>query len=184
MWPGLSEALKAGLTTAAMTAALVALALGNEHLLRATEVTPGVNWIYLPAGMRMCYVLVLPIQGTLAIFGASLLMASREPTFGWALVVASACVTAAGPVLSRTVAVQRLGLQPNLENLNSVMLWKLAALFGLFSTTLHQAFYASVGREPAFASMWIGDTLGCLLCLYGLKGLAAVWRQWNQRESF
>ena len=90
-------------------------------------------------------------------------------------------VTAAGPVLARTVALQRLGLERNLANLDSRMLLALAALFGLFSTALHQAFFSAIGRESAFLSMWIGDTLGCLLCLYGLKGLAILVRQWWPR---
>lgn len=173
--------MSAVLTTIAMGAALVALALGNEHLLRSTEVTPGVNWVYLPAGLRMCYVLVLPVQGSLAIFAATALLAARDPEFGWALVLANAAITAAGPTLARILAVQYLGLQPNLENLTPRMLWTLAAVFGLFSTTTHQAFYVAIGREPAFLAMWIGDTLGCLLCLYGLKGLTALWRDWSQR---
>ena len=168
------------LTTLAMATGLVVLALGNEHLLRDTEVARGVNWIYLPAGLRMCFVLVLPVQGSVAIFAATLLLASRDPTMSWALVAANAGVTAIGPILARTVALQRLGLRPNLENLSSRMLWVLAALFGVFSTALHQAFFAAIGREPAFLSMWIGDTLGCLLCLYGLKGLASLWRGWRQ----
>jgi hypothetical protein len=164
--------------TAAMTVGLVALALGNEQLLRATEVSNGVNWIYLPAGLRMCFVLVLPVQGALAIFAASLFMAARDPTLSWALVGACAAVTTSGPILARLVAVQQLGLRPNLENLNSRMLWLLAAVFGAFNTALVQAFYSAIGRESALFLMWIGDTLGCLICLYGLKGLAAIWRQW------
>lgn len=173
--------MNAVITTMAMAAGLVVLAVGNEHLLRWTEVTPGVNWIYLPAGLRMCYALVLPVQGTIAIFLASLVMASRDPDLSFLLVVAGACVTAAGPALARVVALQRLGLRPNLENLNSRMLWTLAAVFGLFSSTLHQAYYAAIDRDPAWLSMWIGDTLGCLLCLYGLKGLTIWWRTWSRR---
>jgi hypothetical protein len=164
-----------------MAAALVALALGNDHLLRSTEVTPGVNWIYLPAGLRMCYVLVLPVQGSLAILVASLFLAARDPAYGWPLVIAIAAIATAGPALARILAVQWLGLQPNLDNLTSRMLWKLAALFGLVSTTMHQAFYTAIGREPAFLAMWVGDTLGCLLCLYGLRGLAPLWRHWSPR---
>ena len=164
-----------------MAAGLLCLALGNEYLLRATEVAQGVHWIYLPAGLRMCFVLVLPAQGTVAIFAASLLLASRDPTFSLPLVAASAGVTAASPVLARTVAIQHLGLRPNLENLTSRMLWTLAAVFGIFSTSLHQAFYSAIGRESAFLSMWIGDTLGCLLCLYSFKGLSRLWGHWILR---
>lgn len=171
--------LLAAATVAVLALVLVCMAIGNEHLLRATEVTNGVNWIYLPAGLRMCYVLVLPLQGTLAIFGASLIMAGRDATLTPLLVVASAAVTALGPILARTVALHRLGLAASLENLTSRMLLTLAALFGVFSTALHQAFYTLIGREPAWLSMWVGDTLGCLLCLYGLKGLAFAWRNWK-----
>ena len=173
----MERAFKAALTTLAMALVLALLALGNEQLLRQTEVAQGVNWIYLPAGLRMCYVLVLPVQGALAIFIASVLMAARDPTLSAWLVGVNAAVTACGPVLARAVALQRLGLQASLANLTSRMLWLLAVVFGLCSTALHQAFYAALGREPAFVSMWIGDTLGCLLCLYGLKGLALLWRR-------
>jgi hypothetical protein len=173
----LERAFKAALTTIAMAMVLALLGLGNEHLLRQTEVTQGVNWIYLPAGLRMCYVLVLPVHGAVAIFMATALLAARDPQLSAWLVGANAAVTAFGPVLARAVALQRLGLQASLANLTSRMLWLLAALFGLFSTTLHQAFFVAIGRESAFVSMWIGDTLGCLLCLYGLKGLALLWRR-------
>lgn len=173
----MQRALKAALATLAMGALLALVALANEQLLRQTEVAPGVNWIYLPAGLRMCYVLVLPLQGALAIFLATAALASRDPELNALLTVANAAVTATGPTLARIVALQRLGLQPDLSNLTSGMLWLLAALFGLFSTTLHQAFYASIGRDSAFFSMWVGDTLGCLLCLYGLKGMATLWHR-------
>lgn len=164
-------------TTLAMATGLIILAIGNEYLLQWTEVTNGVNWIYLPAGLRMCYALVLPLQGTLAIFLASVALASRDPSLSGLLIVLGACVTAAGPLLARVVAMTRLGLQPNLENLTARMLWTMAALFGLFSSTLHQAYYAWLGREPAWVSMWMGDTLGCLLCLYGLKAAMSLWRR-------
>jgi hypothetical protein len=162
-------------TTLAMVSALVVLAIGNEQLLRWTEVTPGVNWIYLPAGLRMCYALVLPLQGTVAIF-----MGVRDPTLSGLLIVLGACVTAAGPLLARVVATHRLGLRPNLENLTGRMLWVMAAVFGLFSSTLHQAYYAWLGREPAWLSMWLGDTVGCLLCLYGLKTAMSLWQRHSQ----
>jgi hypothetical protein len=165
------------LVTAAMTTVLVAMALGNEHLLRSTEVASGVNWIYLPAGLRLCYVLVMPVQGTLAIFAASLIMASRDPGLPWALVLISACVTAAGPLLARAVSMHLLTVRPNLDNLTSGMLCFMAVLFGLFSTSLHQAFYVAIGRDQAWLSMWVGDTLGCLLCLYLLKGATSALRR-------
>jgi|GEM_PF-1671981 len=168
-------------TIIALSTGLVVLAVGNDHLLRWTEVTPDVNWTYLPAGLRMCYALVLPIQGTLAIFLATMVLASRDPNLAFVLIVATACGAAAGPTLARLVAVQHLGLRPDLENLNSRMLWALSALFGLFSSTFHRAFFTARDRDPAWLSMWIGHTLGCLLCLYGLKGLTLWWRKWSRR---
>jgi hypothetical protein len=176
--PQLERALKAALATLAVGALLALMALANENLPRQTEVAPGVNWIYLPAGLRMCCALVPPLQGALAIFLATAAMASRDPELNALLTLANAAVTTTGPTLARIVALQRRGLQPDLSNLKSGMLWLLAALFGLFRTTLHHAFYASsIGRDSAFFSMWVGDTLGCLLCLYGLKGMATLWHR-------
>ena len=161
-----------------MALALILLAIGNEVLLRDFKVAEGVHWIYLPAGLRMCYVLVLPAAGAAAIFLSTIYMALRDPSLSPGLVVLNAAITTSGAVLARVVALQRLQLKPNLENLSTPMLWKLAALFGLFSTTLHQAFFTGIGREAAFVQMWVGDTLGALLCLYGLKGLAVAARRW------
>ena len=170
-------ALQSMFLVAAMACALVMMALINDHWLWATEVTAGVHWIYLPAGLRMCFVLVLPLQGTLAIFLGSLYMASRDPSLGVWLVCASAAVTAVGPILAQTVARHWMGLHANLDNLTAGRLMSLALLFGAFSTTLHQMFYVALGRQPAFVSMWVGDTLGSLLCLYIFKGLVHAWQR-------
>ena len=164
------------LTTLTMTIGLIILALGNEYLFHFTEVTSGVNWIYLPAGLRMCYVLVIPLQGTVAIFLAGIWLGARDPALSGLWLFMGAAVTAAGPILARAAAMQAMGLKPSLDNLTSRKLCALAAVFGLVSSTLHQAYYLILGREPAFIPMWIGDTLGCLLCLYALKALAACWK--------
>jgi hypothetical protein len=108
---------------------------------------------------------------------ASLLMGSRDPNMSGWLLVAVAAVTAAGPILARVLAMQRLGVQANLENLTLRMLWIMAAIFGLFSSTLHQAYYAALGRDLAWWSMWIGDKLGCLICVYSLEAALSLWQR-------
>lgn len=169
--------LRSNMLIGAMAGGLILLALVNEHLLWATEVTAGVHWIYLPAGLRMCFVLLLPLQGTLAIFLGSLYMASLDPSLDAGLVCVNAAVTAAGPILAQMVARHWMGLHANLDNLSARRLLSLAIVFGSFSTTLHQAFFAALGRQPAFMSMWVGDTVGCLLCLYIFKGLFHAWQR-------
>lgn len=169
--------VQSAVLTLTMAAGLAAMAMGNEVLLEDVEVTEGVHWIYLPAGLRMGFVLVCPLEGALAIFLASLVMASRDPSLTPALVVASALVTAAGPALARVVAISRMGLSADLGNLSWRLLLGLSIVFAVCSTTLHQAFYSALGREPAFLPMLIGDTLGCLICLYGIKASLMLWRR-------
>jgi hypothetical protein len=156
-----------------MAAVYVGLALGNEWMLASMEYGKGVNWVYIPAGLRLGFVLVMPWAGALAISLGSFAMALRDPDLTPALAAFNGCVTGIAPVLARHWAVSRWGLSDDLRELNAPLLVKLCVLFGLFSSTFHQAFFAWLGREAGvFAGaipMFVGDTLGALLCLYLIR---------------
>ena len=62
-----------------MALAYMGLALGNEWLLASTEYGKGVNWVYVPAGLRLTFVLIMPWAGAIAISIGSFAMALRDP---------------------------------------------------------------------------------------------------------
>ena len=171
--------LLSALAIGLMAAAYVGSALGNEWVLSATEYGKGVNWVYVPAGLRLSCVLVLPVEGALGITLGSFYMSARDPELTPALAALNGCVTGIAPYLARKVAIARLGLRDDLHQLNRAVLIKLCLLFGLFSSTFHQAFFAWLGREAGlFAGaipMFVGDTLGALLCLFLFKAALDTW---------
>ena len=158
---------------ALMALAYSALALGNDWLLASTQYGKGVHWVYVPAGLRLIFVLIMPWAGALGISLAAFVMALRDPELTMALAALNGGVTGIAPVLARQVAVTRMGLSDDLSELNWLKLIKLCVLFGLFSSTCHQAFFAWLGRDAGlFAGaipMFVGDTLGAIVCLYLMK---------------
>ena len=156
-----------------MALAYISLALGNEWLLASTKYGKGVNWVYVPAGLRLTFVLIMPWAGAIAISIGSFAMALRDPDLNLLLAALNGVVTGIAPVLARQVAIAQMGLSDDLHELNRALLIKLCVLFGLFSSTCHQAFFAWLGRDAGlFAGaipMFVGDTLGALVCLYLMK---------------
>jgi hypothetical protein len=162
-----------------MASAYVGLALGNEWAMSAFEYGKGVNWVYVPAGLRLIFVLILPLEGGLAITLGSIYLSARDPELTPALAALNGCVTGIAPYLAREVAIARMGLRDDLHQLDPAVLTKLCLLFGLFSSTFHQAFFAWLGREAGLFSgaipMFVGDTLGALLCLFLFKAALDAW---------
>lgn len=163
-----ADVLRATAAVVLMAAVLILLSLVNGEL-DFTEVSPGVNWMYLPAGLRLAYVLVVPIRGAIAVFLGSFIMALTEPGYHWAWAAATAAAASVAPLLARVVALHHVQLDPNLSNLHTGMVVKLCCLFGLFATALHQALYAVQGRESAFWAMWAGDVIGALVCVLAVR---------------
>jgi hypothetical protein len=66
-----------------------------------------------------------------------------------------------------------LQLEPSLGNLTARRLLQMALIFSLISAVLHQALYVPTGLSGSFikgsAVMTVGDFVGCLMVLYGLK---------------
>jgi hypothetical protein len=158
-----------------MVGLYVGAALANEWLLQATEYGKGVHWVYVPAGLRLCFALVLPWAGPLAVALGSFFMALRDPELSLLQAALNGLVSGLAPLIARQVAVSYLGLKPDLRELDVKLLLKMCALFGLFSSTLHQSFFAWLGRDAGLNAgaipMLIGDTLGAVLCLYLLRAL-------------
>lgn len=113
---------------ALMALAYSALALGNEWLLASTQYGKGVHWVYVPAGLRLTFVLIMPWAGALGISLAAFVMALRDPELTMALAALNGAVTGIAPVLARQVAVTRMGLSDDLSELNWLKLIKLCVL--------------------------------------------------------
>lgn len=141
----------------------------NIYWFNWTEFSHGTNWVFLPSGLRLLMVLVLPVEAALGIMAASLVInyTSMPDTHVFNIVTSLICGGA--PYLSRFIAVRFLQLNPQLAGLTSAEFFKLSVLFAIANATLHQIWYARNGFTENWLQsemvMCIGDWVGTVLVL-------------------
>jgi hypothetical protein len=133
------------------------------------EFSPGANWVYIPSGLRLLFVLVLLETGALGIAAASLLINYLGTPDAHLFNIVTAMLSAGAPYISRYIAVHFLKLSPQLSGLTSVGFFKLSVLFAVVSATLHQIWFSWQGVTDNWLhsalAMGVGDWLGTVLVL-------------------
>ena len=163
------------LATIALFCAMLAL---NEWLFRWLEFVPGINFIYLPAGIRLLCTLLFAEAGAVGLllvsWGVSFFLffpgQFDRPFFG-------GIIAAAAPYLVYRLARWRYGLHASLANLTPQRLLVLVFACSLTSPLLHHLYFAWTGQHDlarGFLAMFIGDLAGTLIVIYGIKGLLAL----------
>lgn len=163
------------LCTMAMFSALLAV---NEWLFRQLEFAPGIHYIYLPAGMRLLCTLLFAEAGALGLLLVSwavsflvLFPGQFERPF------VGGIVSAAAPWLVYRGARRCWGLQASLTNLTPGRLLLLVLAYSIASPLLHHAYFALSGQDrllEGLFAMFVGDLLGTLIVIYGIKALLAL----------
>ncbi|RJG03882.1 hypothetical protein D3878_21690 [Noviherbaspirillum sedimenti] len=148
--------------------------VANEWLFNSTgfEFTRGMNWIYLPAGMRLLCTLLFAGAGAVGILIASWITCifyffPDDPMRSFAGGIASA----AAPYLVYKLAQQMYGLQASLVNLNAKRLLFLSLAYSVANPALHHLWLLLRGEAvmSGFFVMVLGDFLGTLVVLYAVK---------------
>jgi len=142
----------------------------NGVLFEELEFSEGVNWVFLPSGLRLLLVLVLGAPGALGIVLASGLINYQLHGYQDHLFnIVTALISGGAPLLARTLCVDLLKMEANLEGLTAQSLLKISALFAIISALLHQVWYFWTSHSASFAAsvsaMAIGDWLGTALVL-------------------
>ncbi|BEI34884.1 hypothetical protein PHIN6_04020 [Polynucleobacter sp. HIN6] len=160
----------------------------NDWLTSFLEAAPGVNWIYLPAGLRLFLVLIFGLSGALGIAIASTLI-----TFGRDLgddmigILGIGLISGFSPYLARLIVIHNLKINPDLSNLNIQIIAISVLVFALLSTGLHQVWFVIVGIPSGSLSnaiaMLIGDILGALLFISICKFGIDLYKKFVKGES-
>ena len=168
--------------------AYAVLFYANDWLMAFLEASPGVNWIYLPAGLRLFLVLIFVLSGAIGISTASALI-----TFGRDLgediisIFGIGLISGFGPYLARLLVIRNLKINPDLSNLNIQMIAISVLVFALLSTGLHQVWFVLMGIPSGSFSnaiaMLIGDILGALLFISICKFGIDLYKKFAKRES-
>jgi len=150
----------------------------NEWLFRRFEFAPGINFVYLPAGMRLLCTLLFAEEGALGLLIVSWAVSFllffpgqfERPFFG-------GIIAALAPYLVYLLARWRYGLGASLANLTPRRLLVLVIAYSIASPLLHHLYFAWEGQPDlvrGFLAMFIGDLSGTLIVIYGLKAVLAL----------
>ncbi len=144
----------------------------NELLFQWTDYAQGVSWVFLPSGLRLALVLLLGGPGAIGVMVGSFFSGLHEPT-PLAINAAASVISGSAPWLAYWICKRSLRLEPSLGNLTARRLMQMALIFSVISAVLHHALYVPTGLSESFikgsAVMTVGDFVGCLMVLYGLK---------------
>jgi len=152
----------------------VAMLAINEWLFTHLEFARGINWIYLPAGVRLLSTLLFAEAGAIGLLLVSWLVCffyffPDDPVRS----LAGGILAALGPYLIYRAAQHRYGLHASLATLTPKRLLILIVAYSLASPLLMHLWFALQGQEglvQGFLVMFIGDLSGTLLVIYTVKG--------------
>ena len=163
----------AGFVISALTYA--ALFYINSWLTSSLIFGSGVNWIYLPAGLRLFLTLIFGSSAALGIAFTSFLICycgglSNDLT----ICIGTGIISGFAPYLARILVFSNIKLESDLSNLSLSKLLICILIYALLSSGLHQFWYATVklddtGSLNHFLVMFIGDVLGSLLLISLIK---------------
>lgn len=146
----------------------------NELLFRASEHVPGINWVYLPAGVRLLATLLFGFSGAVG-----LLLAAWCVNFWYFFPddftrsFMGGIIATVAPYMVYVVARRFFGLQGSLTNLTPGKLLACIVAYSLASPLLHHLWFHL--RDPdthewsGFLVMATGDFLGSVIVFYTLK---------------
>lgn len=150
----------------------------NEAAFIWLEQSRGINWVFLPAGVRLLATLLFGFSGFLGLLLASIYLNFHHFSFQDDVRALSGAIAAAGgPYLAYLFAKHWFDLGPRLKNLTAQRLLFTGALCGLVSPIFHHAFmWVSTGLVDwtALVGMITGDIVGILIVLHIAKGVITL----------
>jgi len=179
--------MRTGLMSVAISAFAYALLFYiNSWITSELIFSLGVNWIYLPAGLRLFLTLIFGLPGALGIALASTLISYYgELSSDLTICIGTGLISGFAPYIARIFVFSNVKLDADLSNMNLQKLLICILIYALMSAGLHQYWYATVGLEDAgsvnhFAVMAIGDVLGSILLIALIKSVLDLTKRFRR----
>ncbi|WP_043202596.1 MASE1 domain-containing protein [Paraburkholderia acidipaludis] len=148
----------------------------NQEVFTHSEFVRGVNWIYLPSGVRLFATLLLGVDGAIGLLAASWLVDflyffPDDPMRS----IAGGIIATVAPYAVYRIAREQYGLQASLANLTPKRLLVLALAFSVANPLLTNIWLMLCGNTTnigeRFFAMFVGDLSGAVIVLYTMKAL-------------
>ena len=135
----------------------------------------GVNWIYLPAGLRLFLTLIFGLPGALGIALASFLISYLDAfSNDITTCIGIGLISGFAPYLARIFVLSNVSISPDLNNLSLPKLVICILIYAALSAGLHQWWFAVRGLDGTgsinhFFVMFLGDVFGTVLLVALIK---------------
>lgn len=163
----------------------------QNWLFSFTEHMSGVNWFYLPSGLRVLLVMVAGAFGAIGIALATVMInLLHTPDIRGGMMIATALSSGFGAWVALWVLRSKGVIAKDLNGLSSSALLQFAVLFSVLNAVFHQSVWFLSSRSVSFFMidiwpMFIGDLLGATVFLYGLKLVLWLMKTRNtSRDNF
>jgi hypothetical protein len=139
----------------------------NEVIFKHSQFVRGVNWVYLPSGVRLLSTLLLGGDGAIGLLVAGLLVDffyffPHDPVRAFS----GGVIAAVAPYAVYRLARERYGMHASLSNLTPKRLLILAVAYSIANPLLHHVWFFLKGDTQSFAerffAMFVGDLSGAL----------------------
>lgn len=158
--------------------AFIALYAVNDIVFASLEHALGINWVFLPAGIRLLATLLFGFAGFIGLLLAGIYLNFQYYVFQDEVrAIGGALAGSLGPYIAYLFAKHWYNLGPRLKNLTAARLLLTGVLCGCASPVFHHALiWVRTGLVDwaALAAMTMGDILGVLVVLYLAKGWIAL----------
>ena len=134
------------------------------------EFSHGANWVYIPSGLRLLFVLILARLGGVGIALSSIFI---NYTLGdvdaHVFNIVTGVIAGASPCIARYLAIKWFNLDTLLVNLTGRDFFKISVLFAVVNALLHQLWFIWADKTQDFLAstlaMGVGDWFGTVLVL-------------------
>lgn len=156
---------------ASLTAlAWVLLFEANSYAFESFELTEYVNWVFLPAALRMVSVMIAGYAGVCGLFLGALITNHPILAVNLSEAIVLSLLSAAGPLAAFTIVVHKFGISRNLDGLKWWHLFVFAVVGSFCNVIPTQGYLYSVGHVQEMYSgmgiMLVGDLVGTSALLF------------------
>jgi hypothetical protein len=166
---------KYALTTLLATAFVYFLLDAFNRLLFASSTSlQGESWVYLPAGLRLAFILIFLGPGALGIVFASCAIGLLHYSgMDATTVLGAGLISGLSPCIARRICLDKFKISSQLHQLSSGAVLKMAVVFAALNAVLQQMWLTWRDQAPHFAEaaaqMFVSDLLGTFIVLYVAK---------------
>ena len=142
----------------------------NLYWFEWIEFSHGVNWVYIPSGLRLLFVLIMARLGGIGIALSSITVNYfYGDTDAHVFNIVTGLLSGASPYVARYLAIKWFNLDTLLVNLTGRDFFKISVLFAAVNALLHQLWYFWMDKTQDFLAstlaMAVGDWFGTVLVL-------------------